>query len=74
MGRSVISVIFEVHLALGGPDKPDDHVKRSGFAGAVRPQQTDDFALLYLKGNVAHHGAFAVDFSTGFLRAESCSE
>ena len=47
-------------LAGVGAHQPDDHVERSGLAGAVGAEQADDFALGDLQRDVLHHLAAAV--------------
>ena len=39
-------VVVQHHLAAVGPNDAGDHVKRGRLAGAVRPQQTHDLALV----------------------------
>ena len=40
--------------------KSRGHVERGRLAGTIRPQQTDDLALLQLNGHIIHYGPLAV--------------
>ena len=42
------------HLAGRGPRQPEHHVDGRGLAGAVRPEEGDDLALLELEVDAAH--------------------
>jgi hypothetical protein len=50
----------EQHAAAVGAHEPDDHVERRGLSGAVRPQEPDDFARVYLKADMVHDRARSI--------------
>jgi hypothetical protein len=52
------------HRAPAGSGRQEaaEHADDGGLAGAVRPQETEDFALLHLEGNVVHGHEVAKGF------------
>lgn len=50
------------HAACVGSDEPDYHVEAGGFACAVGPEQSDDFAAFDLKGETFDDLAFFETF------------
>ena len=50
-----MSLIVQKNLAMLAAGQPDDHVESGGLAGAVRPQQPDDFAAFDLQGQIPQH-------------------
>ncbi len=49
--------VVQHDLAGVGADQADDHVEGGGLAGAVVPQQADDFAGGHLQAQVFDHHA-----------------
>src|ERR1022692_3138043 len=47
--------IIQQDMTLLARDQTDDHVKGGGLAGAVRPEQSDDFAAADLQRQVAQY-------------------
>ena len=52
----------EFDAAAGGPQKRGEHFDGGGFAGAVRPQESEDFALRDLEGDVVDGSEIAERF------------
>ena len=48
--------------AIGGREKAREHAHGGGLPGAVRSEEADNLALLYLEGNVVHSGISRVSF------------
>src|SRR5207244_8051869 len=44
-------------------DEADDHIKAGGLAGAVRPKQTNNFALIYAKTDAIYNSAAAISLT-----------
>ena len=56
----------QVYGPVVGRQKPHDNVETRCLAGAVRPQETHDFAALDGQADAAHHGALLEAFAYGF--------
>jgi len=52
---------LEDHVPVLGLVDPGDHVEHGGLAGAVRADEAQDFALVYVQVEVAHRGEAAED-------------
>ncbi len=55
MGRRGEIGLVEMDLALIERHQPDNHVEAGGLAGAVRPEQSDDFTAFDRQRHVTHY-------------------
>lgn len=53
-------LIIQKYLAFIGLYQANDHVERSGFAGAIGAKQTYNFALAHLKRHIVDDSALAI--------------
>jgi hypothetical protein len=64
-GQALDALVVDGDLPCVGAQQAHNHVKRGGFACAVRPQQADHFTLCDGQRHVFNHLACAI----GFLQA-----
>ena len=59
-------LVVEIDVAVVGHNETGGHVERRCLAGAVRSEQTYDFALLHVDGHIVDNGTLAVSFHQSF--------